>query len=161
MPVDPTFPPIVDTLLAALERSPDILEDMASRIEPDQRRARSDRGGWTLHDHVAHLAACHPMMNDRLQRFIDEENPVFEAYDPDRETPPESLAAIDVDAAVTAFRKHRETALHLLRTLVPADWDREATHPEYAAYSPLVLARHIALHDGIHLYRIEDLWLAR
>ena len=158
---EPTFPPIVDTLLAALERSPDILEDMAERIDPEHRRARRDRGGWTVHDHVCHLAACHTMMNERLQRFIDEEHPVFEAYDPDTETPPESLAGMDFDTAVRDFRRHRETGLHLLRTLVPADWEREATHPEYTIYTPLVFARHIALHDGIHLYRVEDLWLTR
>ncbi len=161
MPVDPTFPPIVDTLMLGLERTPDVLEDMASRIDRDLRVTRRDAGGWTIHDHVCHLAATHGMLNERFQSFIDEEHPEFAAYDPDRATPAGTLASMDFDQAVATFRASREVALHLMRTLLPADWDREATHPEYDHYTPLVLARHVLLHDHVHLYRAEQLWLAR
>ncbi len=36
---------------------------------------------------------------------------------------------------------------------------KTAVHPEYERNGFELLVRHIALHDGMHLARIEDLWL--
>jgi len=46
-----------------------------------------------------------------------------------------------------------------LRTLSDADWARLARHEEYRTYSVLIMFRHVALHDFLHGYRIEELLL--
>ena len=46
-----------------------------------------------------------------------------------------------------------------LKTLRPEDWQRTARHDEYNAYSVFIMFRHLALHDFLHAYRIEELLL--
>lgn len=38
---------------------------------------------------------------------------------------------------------------------------RSARHPEYTLYTPYVMLRHMMMHDYLHMYRIEELWLTR
>lgn len=151
----------IESILQGLARTPALIDDMLSRIPEDRLRVRAGADSWSIHEHLCHLAAVHPMLNERAQRFIDEEHPVFESYDPDAETPGPALDNMSLDEALESFHRDRELLLHLLRTLVDSDWDREAEHAEYTTYTPLILARHILLHDHVHLYRVEDLWLSR
>jgi hypothetical protein len=46
-----------------------------------------------------------------------------------------------------------------LRALSDADWAPSAKHDEYRAYSVFIMFRHVALHDFLHGYRIEELLL--
>jgi hypothetical protein len=48
-----------------------------------------------------------------------------------------------------------------LKDLTEDDWLRTAEHEEYAHYSVLIMFRHVALHDMLHTYRIEELLLKR
>jgi hypothetical protein len=40
-------------------------------------------------------------------------------------------------------------------------WLRTAEHAEYSHYSVLIMFRHLALHDSLHAYRIEELLLKK
>jgi len=46
-----------------------------------------------------------------------------------------------------------------LETLSPTGWTRTAEHGEYRTYSVFIMFRHLALHDFLHAYRIEELLL--
>ena len=48
-----------------------------------------------------------------------------------------------------------------LRELPPGVWRRTAEHGEYSHYSVLIMFRHLALHDCLHAYRIEELLLKK
>jgi hypothetical protein len=48
-----------------------------------------------------------------------------------------------------------------LRELTPSDWRKTAEHGEYSHYSVFIMFRHLALHDFLHAYRIEELLLKR
>jgi hypothetical protein len=39
------------------------------------------------------------------------------------------------------------------------DWQRTADHGEYTRYSVFIMFRHLAMHDMLHAYRIEELLL--
>ena len=43
--------------------------------------------------------------------------------------------------------------------LDPTEWQRTAEHGEYSHYSVFIMFRHLALHDFLHAYRIEELLL--
>ena len=51
--------------------------------------------------------------------------------------------------------------LDLIREAPPDLWDKNATHPEYGIYTPEIMIRHIMIHDYLHMYRIEELWLTK
>ncbi len=48
-----------------------------------------------------------------------------------------------------------------LRRLSPDEWGRAAEHGEYSHYSVFIMFRHLALHDFLHAYRIEELLLKK
>jgi hypothetical protein len=66
---------------------------------------------------------------------------------------------MDLDTALDQFVADRKRLLTRLETLDRADWARTAEHAEYRTYSVFIMFRHLALHDFLHAYRIEELLL--
>jgi hypothetical protein len=51
--------------------------------------------------------------------------------------------------------------VELARSCGPEAWEKPGVHPEYDQYSLEILLRHILTHDGWHMYRMEEIWLAK
>jgi hypothetical protein len=68
---------------------------------------------------------------------------------------------MDLDESLERFVADRARLVARLEELSPADWARTAEHGEYRAYSVFIMFRHLALHDFLHAYRIEELLLRR
>ena len=66
---------------------------------------------------------------------------------------------MDLDAALTSYAGERERLVARLRSLSPSEWSHTAEHGEYSHYSVFIMFRHLALHDFLHAYRIEELLL--
>ena len=60
-----------------------------------------------------------------------------------------------------AFARWREKQVRLIEAVPAEVWRKTAVHPQYESYGFEILVRHIALHDGFHLARIEDLWVLK
>lgn len=151
----------IPDLLEGLRRSPNILSAFVRTIADEKMNRRRGDGFWTIAEHVNHLGTVQPMMLDRIQRFKNEDQPRFTPYTPgDDETdtlPPQ----IETGAALEQFAHVRDQQLALLEKADDAIWQKTAFHPEYEQYSLYILARHILTHDHWHMYRMEELWLAR
>jgi uncharacterized damage-inducible protein DinB len=149
-------------LLDGLRRGPNILTAFVRSIPSDQWDRRRAEGFWTVAEHVSHLAQVQPMLLERLQRFRDEDHPVFVPYIPGEDeaesATPEVMYAED---ALAQFARCRAQQVDLLAELPVAAWSKTADHPEYRHYSAHILARHILMHDHWHMYRMEELWLTR
>jgi hypothetical protein len=68
---------------------------------------------------------------------------------------------MDLDASLDRFAADRERLVERLMALTPTDWARTAEHGEYRRYSVFIMFRHLALHDFLHAYRVEELLLRR
>jgi len=158
-----------EILLQALALGPGLLRALIQAIPPEALERRRGEGSWTLREHLEHLTATQPMLYGRLDRFLREERPEITPYVPAapatpvapdvpgedpaarRRKPPEQLLEL--------FERWRLRQIDLIRSAAPEIWQRRALHPEYEDYGFEILVRHIALHDGTHLYRMEELWL--
>jgi len=87
--------------------------------------------------------------------------PVITPYDPGSQDPDGALLQVDLDQALEAYARDRLRLVERLNALSPADWRRTAEHGEYSHYSVFIMFRHLALHDFMHAYRIEELLLKR
>jgi hypothetical protein len=146
-------------ILVCLEKAPVILTNLAESIPEEMRKLRRLENAWTVHEHVCHLAQVQPMLISRFRMFRDQEQPVIRPFFPGQTDPEEDLSTVDWTEAVAAFPALRREMLEVIESLDAAAWHREATHPEYAHYTPYILARHVLMHDHWHMYRIEQLWL--
>jgi hypothetical protein len=85
--------------------------------------------------------------------------PVIRPYLPGDQDPDDFLLGMNLDDALEQFTMDRARLVARLERLSDADWNRSAAHPEYRTYSVFIMLRHLALHDFLHAYRIEELLL--
>jgi uncharacterized damage-inducible protein DinB len=148
-------------LIAALERSPEIVIPLVRQANPAILKQRPPSGKWSIHEHACHLAEVHQLIFRRLDLMLAEDNPPIKSYEPGRDDPEDALLRIDLDDALRRFRDDRSRLVKRLRQLRPEDWARTAQHDEYNSYSVFTMFRHLALHDFFHAYRIEELLLRK
>ena len=143
-------------LIEALKLNAEILNTFVRSIPEDAMIARR-QDFWTIYEHLLHLVETQVMLHHRIELFIAEEAPVMIPFNP--EGTPESERSIE--ELLEAFSSWRGKQVELLETCDEATWDKMGEHPEYDSYSFETLVRHISLHDGYHMYRMEELWLLK
>ena len=152
----------IPDLLESLKRSPNLLSAFVQTIPAGNLNRRRGAGNWTIAEHVSHLAQVQPMVLERMERFRDEDHPVFVPYIPSEdEEAADTPEVMVMDAALEQHNRFRENQVALLAAADDRTWKKTATHPEYTLYSLYILARHILMHDHWHMYRMEELWLTR
>jgi uncharacterized damage-inducible protein DinB len=150
---------MISTFLSQMQQAPAILKDLISKIPPHLHKQRRIPNKWSIHEHACHLADVHSMMIERFQRFKNEKNPAFEPFLPGTSVSDDHLMEMNLATALEQFEKERKELIRFLESFTEDDWANTATHPEYRQYSAEIFLRHIMMHDHLHMYRIEELWL--
>jgi hypothetical protein len=101
----------------------------------------------------------HALFFDRLDHMLRDPAPVILPYLPGEQDPDDLLLRMDLEAALARFAADRARLVARLEALGTADWARTTEHAEYRTYSVFIMFRHLALHDFLHAYRIEELLL--
>ena len=148
-------------VIAALENAPSLVVPLVREVPGEVLKRRPAPGRWSAHEHACHLADVHALFFSRLERFLSEERPRIEPFDPATERPDGELLSVDLDEALRRFTEDRRLLVARLRELPPEVWQRTAEHGEYSHYSVLIMFRHLALHDCLHAYRIEEILLKK
>lgn len=152
-----TIPAVVD----ALRRAPDVVVPLVRAVPAAILKRRPSHGKWSAHEHACHLAAVHPLFFARLDLMLRAPAPVIEPYDPGTTDPDDALLQLDLDTSLDAFVRDRARLVRRLEELTAVEWSKTAEHAEYSHYSVFIMFRHLALHDFLHAYRIEELLLKR
>lgn len=151
----------VTAVIEALQRSPAIVVPLVREVSPDILKRRPRPGKWSAHEHACHLAVVHDVFFRRLDQFLAEPTPVITPYDPGTLQRDDELLVMDLEASLAAYVRDRAELVSRIQRLTPAEWARTAEHGEYSHYSVFIMFRHLALHDFLHAYRIEELLLKR
>jgi len=147
----------VRSILDTLERAPDLIVPMVWEIPADRRKTPPAPGRWSAHEHACHLADVHDLFFQRLELMLASDAALIEPYFPSSDDEAGALLDQDLEQALGRFEADRARLVERLRTLAPDDWIRTATHPEYSEYSVFIMFRHVAMHDHLHGYRIEEI----
>jgi hypothetical protein len=86
-------------------------------------------------------------------------SPVIRPYLPGDQDDDDLLLSMDLSECLERFVADRKRLVARLESLSESDWNRTAEHAEYRTYSVFIMFRHLALHDFLHAYRIEELLL--
>jgi len=148
-------------VIEALRRAPEILVPMVREAPPEILKARPSPKRWSVHEHACHLAHVHGLFFERLDLMLREPTPVIRPYLPDEQDSDAFLLNMPLDDSLERYAADRKRLVERLERLSEADWKRTADHPQYRAYSVFIMFRHVALHDFLHGYRIEELLLQR
>lgn len=115
-------------LIQALKLYPAILKDFVAAIPPEKLHHRPGPGFWTVYEHHRDVAVS-----------------------------PAGSQPASAEDLVADYGRWRERQLQVIEKASDQLWRRSAQHPEYERYGFEILVRHVLLHDGFHLSRMEDL----
>ncbi len=146
---------------ASLENAPALIVPLVREVPAALLKRRPAPGRWSAHEHACHLADVHALFFARLEQFMREARPRIASFDPAKALAPDALLGMDLDESLERFESDRRRLVARLRALAPGDWQRTAEHEEYAHYSLFIMFRHLALHDHLHAYRVEELLLKK
>ena len=150
-----------EAVITALGNAPAIITPLVREVPAENLKRRPSPGKWSAHEHACHLAEVHTLFFSRLERMLKETRPRIVGYNPDEAMQEGALLEVDLDEALDRFCRDRERLVETLKDLTEDEWLREAEHEEYDHYSVLIMVRHVALHDMLHAYRIEELLLKK
>lgn len=149
-------------VITSLANAPNLIIPLIREIPAELLKRRPKPGRWSAHEHACHLAEVHSLFFTRLEQMLSEPEPRIRPYDPDLDMASlDALLQVNLDQALNRFETDRAKLLAKLGRLSEADWQRTADHPEYSHYSVFVMFRHLAFHDLLHAYRIEEILLKR
>lgn len=150
-----------ESLITALENAPAIIVPLVREVPLENLKRRPQPRKWSAHEHACHLAEVHPLFFSRLDSMLNELRPRIVSYNPDKAMEEGTLLNIDLDEALERFSRDRARLVDQLKDLSEDEWQRTAEHEEYDQYSVFIMFRHVALHDMLHAYRIEELLLKK
>jgi DinB superfamily len=150
-----------NTVIAALENAPSIILSLVQEFPPEILKRRPEPGKWSAHEHACHLATVHPLMFSRLDLMLSETSPYIKPHLPDVDDEDDALLKLDLGEAMQRFVHDRQWLIERLQGLSAKEWQRTADHGEYSRYSVFIMFRHLAMHDMLHAYRIEELLLKK
>ena len=149
------------TIIDALERAPGLVIPLVREVPPAILKRRPAPRKWSAHEHACHLAHVHQLFFDRLDVMLASPAPVITPYNPGENDADDLLLHMDLDDSLRRFAVDRGRLVERLRRLSADEWARTAEHGEYRRYSVFIMFRHLALHDFLHAYRIEELLLEK
>jgi hypothetical protein len=153
----------MDTIavIDALARAPAIVVPLVREVPAAVAARRPAPNKWSAHEHACHLAVVHRLFFERLDAMLASPSPVITPYDPTQDHADGFLLKMDLAASLQQYVDDRRRLVARVRQLGPDDWARTAEHGEYSHYSVFIMFRHVALHDFLHAYRIEELLLRK
>ncbi len=143
-------------ILQALETAPALLIPLIYEVPEAVRKLRPRPGKWSAHEHFCHIAIQQPMM-ERLERMLNEDNPLITPLSPSPEEEAGGLLTLDLEEMAGRFARERSEMVACLRSLPPEGWERRGEHPGIESYTVFRFARQMVLHDMLHGFRIEEL----
>ena len=149
------------TIVEALERAPRLVIPLVREVPTDVLKRRPAPGRWSAHEHACHLAHVHWLFFDRLDEMLASPAPVITPYQPGQTDADDVLLKMDLSGCLEQYAEDRARLVARLRQLSHAEWTRTAEHGEYSHYSVFIMFRHLALHDFLHAYRVEELLLKK
>lgn len=156
----------IRAILYCLAESPCILKSLIAGIPEELLKIRRIPNKWSIHEHACHLAEVQPMLLERLKRFKQEDEPDFQPYVPGATVTNEHLIRMNLGEQLQKFEEFRKEQILFFRSsfvkiVEYAGLEKPGKHQEYSLYTPHILMRHILMHDHLHMYRIEEMWLTK
>jgi hypothetical protein len=151
----------IGAVIDAIARAPRIVVPLVREVPAPLLKRRPAPRRWSAHEQACHLAHVHGLFFSRLDQMLREPAPILTPYNPDAAEPDDFLLQMDLDDALQAYVSDRELLVERVRRLSEEEWRKRAAHGEYSQYSVFIMFRHLALHDFLHAYRIEEILLKK
>jgi len=148
-----------NNLITSLKYSPYFLEKLIENNTPENLKNKKIKDRWSAHEHACHVCVGEKFgFHKRFLLFQTKESPRIEPLS-GANFPKDFYLTMKLDECLIEFKLLREKTIDLITHCSPEFWEKKAFHPEYIKYTPLIMLRHLLMHDYFHFYKIEELLL--
>jgi DinB superfamily len=138
-----------------LSTTPSALSQIIKSLGPERAAEPIAPGKWSPAQVAFHLTDCEVAFGFRLRQTLAEDNHTVQPFDQDKWA--ESYGGMTVAQALVTFAALRNWNLLLIRSALPANVDKKATHPERGEQSFGGMVELMAGHDLNHLTQLQKL----
>ena len=118
---------------------------------------KPDAGGWTAHEHLAHLGRYHEIFLSRAARILAEANPALPRYRAEEDPEWESWRVLSTPEVLSRMRSLRTELVMKLSACSDDQFQRTGVHPRFGALALEQWLEFFLVHEGHHLYTIFGL----
>lgn len=143
-------------LFSGLRNAPTELVRVLAEMPDGLEHEPLEPGGWSPHQIVAHLGAVmREVYAVRLQRILDEADPLFEDFDEQEWMRTRYQPDIPMRALVKEFGEACRQAADWLEALPEQAWERPGSHPTRGTHPLEWWAERMEAHLGEHLAQLR------
>jgi len=148
----------LETLLLTLESTPALVARAAAQLDASQVRRAPANGGFSLIEHVWHLADLEREGYEvRIRRILSEEEPALSDFEGERLAQERRYRDRDLAEGLAAFAAARNRSVAKLRAIHNSDWKRRGVQEGFGSIALEDVPRMMAAHDRCHTAEIADL----
>jgi hypothetical protein len=148
----------LETILLTLESTTALLSRAAASLPAGQERRRTRLGGFSLVEHVWHLADLErEAYTVRIRRLLNEDSPRLSDFDGARIARERAYGARDLAEGLGVFALARRRNVERLRAVEVDDWSREGLQDGVGPLRLSDIPRMMAEHDREHSAEIAAL----
>lgn len=148
----------LEPLLLTLESTPLLLARVLGRVSREQAAIRPRREGFSLVEHVWHLADLEREgYGVRIRRLLHEDEPVLSDFEGDRIARERCYLRRDVGEGLAAFAAARRADVESLRGLPRSAWRRSGFQQSVVRVTLADIPQMMSEHDRGHTREIQEL----
>ncbi len=148
----------LETLLLTLESTPALLARVSAELPEDMVRQRGTMGGFSLVEHVWHLADLEREgYGVRIRRLLTEDEPLLSNFDGERVARERLYWRRDLAEGLVAFTAARARNVQTLREASGSEWMRSGEQEGVGRVALSDVPRMMAEHDRVHESEIAEL----
>jgi hypothetical protein len=148
----------LETLLLTLESTPALVAKAAAELDHSQIRRVPPGGGFSLLEHVWHLADLEREgYGVRIRRILSEDEPPLSDFEGERIARERCYSKRDLAEGLVEFTAARARNIAKLRAVGNSDWKRRGMQYGVGAVSLEDIPRMMAEHDRGHTNEIAAL----
>ncbi len=141
-----------DVARDSLGSMPGQLAERVRGLSEAELRQRPAEDEWSLREVLEHLWLAQAVMQERILRMLEEEEPRFSGVS----ITTEDRADWTTDDLMQDFRSKRASLLQRISDIDNAGWNRSGWHDEFGEITVLSQAAYMVRHESYHLRQLAE-----
>lgn len=158
MPSNAAAPQEYRELVASLEDTPRVIEQLVSDLEDRVVRERPQGKDWSIVEHICHLRDIEKDgYRARITKLLTEDEPFLEDLDGDRLAVERAYIDQDLNAALDVFIKTRAVNIEAIRDLSAEQLGKSGMFENVGHLTLAALLNKMHEHDREHINELTEL----
>ena len=145
------------SLQLRLQNQPEALKHLLSGLTDETAKQRPIPDKWSVVENIAHLGRYHEIFLGRLQRILDEDDPLFERYVADNDPGFSEWCLLNLNTLMQKFYSSRKVLNDFLFDLSDANIKKTGRHPLFGQWTINGWCEFFLLHENHHYFTIQKL----